>query len=198
MELDLAAQLPREGAPDRGYREQRQAVGYLWTRTTGTRTISSIDPSRGLRSKTSTLPSVSTRGSAYVAAIVNVPRSGAPALAVVIPSASGRPEVSTMRQLRFASNTLASPLIVRGLLTRLFASGRRTTMKPRAETSAVGEGAPGVTLTVGDAVRATAEDVRVGDGPGACEREERRNTFTRTMNRRIFPSPFGSRAANPE
>src|SRR5439155_19851938 len=98
VELDLAAQLPRERAPDRGYREQRQAVGYLWTRTTGTRTISSIDPSRGLRSKTSTLPSVSTRGSAYVAAIVNVPRSGAPALAVVIPSASGRPEVSTMRQ----------------------------------------------------------------------------------------------------
>src|SRR5438552_3560727 len=49
--------------------------------TTGTRTISSTRPSRGLISKTSTIAIVSPGGGVNVAVIVYVPRAGAPALA---------------------------------------------------------------------------------------------------------------------
>jgi hypothetical protein len=174
--LDLASELSGERAPDCRYREQAKAVGYLRARTTGTRTISLIVPSRGLTSKTSTKPSVSAGGSGYVAVIVNVPRAGAPALAVVLPSASARPAVSAIRQFTFASKTLASPLIVTGLVTRLFASGCRTTMYPRADTSAVGEGSVGLAVGLGGPeVRAGAVEKETGDrvaagSPGFCAR----------------------------
>src|SRR5437870_6337243 len=111
---------------------------------------------------------MSDGGSWYVAVIVNVPFAGAPAVAVVIPLASTRPAVSVTCQISAASNTLASPLIVRGLRTRVFASGSFTRIPPRAERSGVGTGVGvGVGLGVGLALAVTvgvAERTGVGVG----------------------------------
>src|SRR6266850_2052783 len=91
--------------------------------TTGTRTISSTEPSFGLTLKTSTLPNRSAEGGAKVADTVKVPRPGAPADAVVIPCARTRPALSATRHWSAASNTEASPLITNGDDTRAFAEG---------------------------------------------------------------------------
>src|SRR4051812_34818911 len=93
---------------------------------------------------------MSDGGSVYVAVMENVPFAGAPAVAVVKPLASTRPAVSVTCQTRVASNTMASPLIVSGLWTRVFASGSFTRIPPRAERSGVGTGVDvGVGLGVG-------------------------------------------------
>src|SRR3981189_2696023 len=107
--------------------------------TTGTRTISSTEPSFGLTLKTSTLPNRSAEGGAKVADTVKVPRPGAPADAVVIPCArtqrapagpaaarggGPRPARAATRHWSAASNTEASPLITSGDDTRAFGSGR--------------------------------------------------------------------------
>src|SRR6267142_5467413 len=93
---------------------------------------------------------MSDGGSWYVAVSENVPLAGAPAVAVVKPLASTRPAVSVTCQTSAASNTLASPLIVSGLRTRVFASGSFTRIPPRAESSGVGTGVGvGVGLGVG-------------------------------------------------
>ena len=88
--------------------------------TTGTRTSSSIVPSLGLRVNTSMPPSVSAAGGVNVALTLNVPRAGAPALAMVFPVARTVPPPSTMRHCSVASKTLASPLIVTGEVMRVF------------------------------------------------------------------------------
>jgi len=140
-------------------REEDEARHYGMM-VTGTRTISSIVPSRGLSSYTSTMPMMSLGGGVNVAVTLYVPRAGAPALAVVWPDASTRPALSVIRQLSAASKTLASPLIVTGERTREFASGRTTVMKPRADTS-------GVALAGAAVVGAGVEGVGVaglGDG----------------------------------
>ena len=97
MVLDVASELARERGADRRVREEHKARHGYGVMTTGTRTISSIVPSRGLRSKTSTLPIVSVDGGVNVALTVYVPRYGAPAVAVVVPWASTRPELSRTR-----------------------------------------------------------------------------------------------------
>src|SRR5204862_6256507 len=96
--------------------------------------------------------------------MLNVPLPGAPAVAVAIPLASTRPAVSVTCHTSAASNTLASPLIVSGLRTCVFASGSFTRIPPRAETSGVGTGlAVGVGLGVGVAL---AVAVGVADRTG--------------------------------
>src|SRR5437879_12546829 len=66
-----------------------------------------------------------------------------------------------------ASNTLASPLTVRGLRTREFASGSFTRIPPRAERSGVGAGVGvGVGLGVGLGLGLGAAVVRTGVGVG--------------------------------
>src|SRR5882762_10877807 len=93
---------------------------------------------------------MSDGGSWYVAVTENVPLPGAPAVAVVNPLARTRPAVSVICQTSAASNTLASPLIVSGLRTCVFASGSFTRIPPRAERSGVGTGVGvGVGLGVG-------------------------------------------------
>src|SRR5439155_3962185 len=112
---------------------------------------------------------MSDGGSAYVAVIANVPLPGAPAVAVVKPLASTRPAVSVTCQMSAASNTLASPLMVSGLRTRVFASGSFTRIPPRAERSGVGAGVGvGVGLGVGLAVAVVVgvAVVRTGVGVG--------------------------------
>ena len=131
--------------------------------TTGTRTISSTEPSFALTLKTSTLPNRSAAGGAKVAVTVKVPRPGAPTDALVIPCARTRPALSATRHWSAASNTEASPLITSGDDTRAFGRGRVTVMLPFAELSAVAEGA-----AVGDAA-VVGVDVRVGAGLGEGE-----------------------------
>src|SRR3989441_6723650 len=163
--LDRAAEFELECAPYRRDREEHEAHQRP-ARMMGTRTISSMFPSRGLRVKTSAKPMTSDGGSVYVAVMLKVPREGAPAVAVVMPPARTRPAVSVTCQMRFASKTLASPLIVSGLFTRECASGSRTTISPRAEISGVGAGvgvAVGLAVAVGGAV---AVDVRTGEAVG--------------------------------
>src|SRR5207245_5427031 len=110
---------------------------------------------------------MSDGGSWYVAVIVNVPFWGAPAVAVVNPLASTRPAVSVTCQMSAASNTLASPLMVSGLRTRVFASGSLTRIPPRAERSGVGTGVGvGVGLGVGLWLAAVGVAVRTGVGVG--------------------------------
>src|SRR2546430_16187455 len=79
--------------------------------------------------------------------IETVPSAGALADAVVFPLPSTRPAVSVTCHTRAASKTLASPLIVNGLRTFVFASGSLTRIPPRAERSGVGTG-----VGVGDGV----------------------------------------------
>src|SRR5256885_5187046 len=110
---------------------------------------------------------ISDGGSWYVAVIVNVPFPGAPALAVEIPLANTRPAVSVTCHTSAASNTLASPLMVSGLRTWLFASGSFTRMPPRAERSGVGTGVGvGVGLGVGLGLAVGGAVVRTGVGVG--------------------------------
>src|SRR2546428_11813357 len=93
---------------------------------------------------------MSDGGSGYDAVIAKVPFAGAPAVAVVNPLARTRPAVSVTCQMSAASNTLASPLIVRGLRICVFARGSFTRIPPRAERSGVGTGlGVGVGLGVG-------------------------------------------------
>src|SRR2546430_3677361 len=93
---------------------------------------------------------MSDGGSWYDAVIVKVPFAGARAVAVVSPLARTRPAVSVACQISAAANTRASPLIVSGLRTRVFASGSFTRIPPRAERSGVGTGVGvGVGLGVG-------------------------------------------------
>src|SRR5438874_4158871 len=112
---------------------------------------------------------MSDAGSWYVAVIVNVPFPGAPAVAVVIPLARTRPAVSVTCQTSAASKTLASPEIVSGLRTFVFASGSLTRIPPRAERSGVGTGVcVGVGLGVGLALAVVVgvAVVRTGVGVG--------------------------------
>ena len=81
MELDVAADLERQRAPHRRDRQEREAHQRAAARISGTRTISSISPSFGLRVKTSANPMMSDGGSWNVAVIENVPFAGAPAVA---------------------------------------------------------------------------------------------------------------------
>ena len=64
--LDLASELARIRRTDGGMGEQREARHGQRLMTTGSRTISSTEPSRGLRLKTSTMPIVSEAGGANV------------------------------------------------------------------------------------------------------------------------------------
>src|SRR5713101_3761309 len=111
---------------------------------------------------------MSDGGSWYVAVMVKVPFAGAPTVAVVIPLASTRPAVSVTCQISAASKTLASPLMVSGLRTRVFASGSFTRIPPRAERSGVGTGVGvGVGLGVGLGLGvAGVAVVRTGVGVG--------------------------------
>src|SRR5712692_9429473 len=111
---------------------------------------------------------MSDGGSWYVAVIEKVPFAGAPAVAVVNPLASVRPAVSVTAQISAASNTLASPAMVSGLRTCVFASGSFTRMPPRAERSGVGTGVGvGVGLGVGLGLAVgVGVAVRVGVGDG--------------------------------
>src|SRR5437762_5110985 len=112
---------------------------------------------------------MSDAGSWYVAVIVNVPFPGAPALAVAIPLARTRPAVSVTCQTSAASKTLASPEIVSGLCTFVFASGSLTRIPPRAETSGVGTGVGvgvGVGVGLALAVAVGVAVVRAGVGVG--------------------------------
>src|SRR5205823_4396248 len=162
--FDLAADLERQRAPDRRDRQERQAHQRAAARTRGTRTISSIVPSLGLRVYTSANPMMSDGGSWYDAVIAKLPFAGAPAVAVVNPLARTRPAVSVTCQMSAASNTLASPLIVSGLRTWVLASGSFTRIPPRAERSGVGTGLDvGVGLGVGLGL---AVDVGVADRTG--------------------------------
>src|SRR5690348_14078503 len=130
--------------------------------TTGTRTSSSIEPSFGLRSKTSMPPMMSAAGGVKDALMLNVPRAGAPALAVAIPDAITPPAASTMRHWSAASNTLALPVMVTGDVTRALVSGAVTVMPPFDDVIGVGAG-EGLGRTVGvELVVVTA--VGVGDG----------------------------------
>src|SRR5438132_12836951 len=82
--------------------------------------------------------------------MLTVPLPGAPAVAVAIPLASTRPAVSVTCHTSAASKTLASPLMVSGLRTCVFASGSLTRIPPRADSSGVGTGVGvGVGLGVG-------------------------------------------------
>src|SRR5256885_9426420 len=115
---------------------------------------------------------MSDAGSWYVAMIVNVPFPGAPAVAVVIPLARTRPAVSVTCQTSAASKTLASPAIVSGLRTFVFASGSLTRIPPRAERSGVGTGVcvgvglgVGVALAVAVGVAVVRAGLGVGGGP---------------------------------
>src|SRR5205809_6726262 len=93
---------------------------------------------------------MSDGGSWYDAGITKLPFAGAPAVGVVNTLARTRPAVSVTCQMSAASNTLASPLIVSGLRTRVLASGSFTRIPPRAERSGVGTGVGvGVGLGVG-------------------------------------------------
>src|SRR5256886_15328571 len=96
--------------------------------------------------------------------IETVPSAGARAAAVVYPLASTRPAVSVTCHTRAASKTLASPLIVNGLRTFVFASGSLTRIPPRAERSGVGTGV-GVGAGVGGGL-ALAGAVGVAGGGG--------------------------------
>src|SRR6266850_5244198 len=112
---------------------------------------------------------MSDAGSWYVAVIENVPFCGAPAVAVVIPLAKTRPAVSVTCQTSAASNTLASPAMVSGLRTRVFASGSFTRIPPRADSSGVGTGVGvgvGVGLGLELAVAVGAVVLRAGVGVG--------------------------------
>src|ERR1041385_8054856 len=127
--------------------------------TTGTRTSSSIEPSFGLRSKNSMPPMMSAAGGVKDALMLNVPRAGAPALAVAMPDAITAPPASTMRHWSAASNTLALPVMVTGDVTRVFVRGAVIVMPPFDDVTGVGAG-DGLGRTVGaDVTVLTAVDV---------------------------------------
>src|SRR5690242_11322809 len=103
---------------------------------------------------------VSAAGGGNDATTLNVPRAGAPALAVVMPSERTFPPPSTIRHWSAASNTLASPVIVTGVVMRVFESGAVTVMPPFDDV--IGVGAADA-VTRGVAVAATVA-VCVGVG----------------------------------